>query len=71
MRTRKLPARIPTGALLVPKLGREGQVLSHSRTPIYLGWDHERGGMRLLFPDGIVSTHDADDVLDLFEEATP
>lgn len=71
MKPRKPPIGIPAGSLLAPKPGREGQVLSHSRTPIYLGWDHERGGMRLLFPDGIVSTHDADDVLDLFEVAPP
>ena len=63
-----MPTRIPTGALLVPKRGQEDKVLPKSRTPIYLGWDHERCGMRLLFPDGIVSTHDPEDVLGIFEE---
>lgn len=70
MSTWKPPARIPAGALLIPKRGREDQLLPQSRTPIYLGWDSVGGGMRLLFPDGCVSTHDAADVLELFEEAT-
>lgn len=68
MRTWKPPTRIPTGALLVPKRGREDQLLPQSRTPIYLGWDTAGGGMRLLFPDGCVSTHESEDVLNLFEE---
>lgn len=70
MSTWKPPIRIPTGTLLVPKCGREDQLLPQSRTPVYLGWDSVGGGMRLLFPDGCVSTHDAADVLELFEEAT-
>jgi len=64
-----MPTRIPAGALLVPKHGLEDQILPKSRTPIYLGWDSERAGMRLLFPDGIVSTHDPEVVLEIFEEA--
>jgi len=68
MRNWKPPVRIPTGALLMPKPGKEGHLLPNSRTPIYLGWDTVRGGMRLLFPDGTVYTHDAEDVLQILEE---
>ena len=64
----KPPVCIPTGALLVPKPGKDGHLLPKSRTPIYFGWDTVGGGMKLLFPDGTVSTHDAKDVLQIFEE---
>ena len=64
----KPPVRIPTGALLIPKPGKEGHLLPNSRTPIYLGWDTVGCGMRLLFPDGTVYTHDAEDVLQILEE---
>lgn len=64
----KPPVRIPTGALLMPKPGKEGHLLPNSRTPIYLGWDTAGCGMRLLFPDGTVYTHDAEDVLQILEE---
>jgi hypothetical protein len=63
------PVRIPTGALLVPKQGKDGHILPRSRTPIYLGWDIVGCGMKLLFPDGCVSTHEPEDVLNIFEEA--
>jgi len=69
MRDWKPPVQIPIGALLVPKQGKESSILPRSRTPIYLGWDTKKCGMRLLFPDGYVSTHDAEDILGVFEEA--
>lgn len=69
MSTWQPPVCIPVGALLVPKSGKDGHLLPRSRTPIYLGWDTKQGGMRLLFPDGFVSTHEADEILEIFEEA--
>jgi hypothetical protein len=68
MREWKPPIPIPVGALLVPREGKEYHLLPRSRTPIYLGWDTAKGGMRILFPDGIVSTHDPEEILAIFEE---
>lgn len=36
---------------------------------VYLGWDSKMGGMRFLFTDGTISTHDPEDVLNFFEYA--
>lgn len=63
------PVQIPVGALLVPKYGKMNEVLQDACFPIYLGWDNNKGGMRLLFPNGIVDTYDAEEILRIFEES--
>ena len=69
MRAWEPPVRIPAGAFLVVKKEMESKILSHSRTLIYLGWDTSGAGMKILFPDGTISTHDPEDVLNFFEYA--
>lgn len=67
----KPPTPIPVGALLVVKAGREHEVLPKFSTIIYLGWDTVKGGMKILFSDGKISTHYHEDILENFEEVNP
>ena len=59
----------PIGSLLTPRQERIEGVLPQSRLIVYLGWDADHNGMRILFPDGIVSTHDISDIFYWFEVA--
>lgn len=64
----KPPVPIPVGALLVVKRDRFNEIYPRMRILIYLGWDTKLHGMKLLFPNGTVFTHDHEDILSIFEE---
>ena len=61
--------RIPIGSLLTIKRDKLDMVLPTCPAIVYLGWDSKMGGMRFLFTDGTISTHDPEDVLNFFEYA--
>ena len=58
---------IPYGTLLTVKEDKSDQILPSCHYIVYLCWDYELSGMKILFSNGETSTHDKSDILTWFK----